>query len=395
MEGASSRLARHIDDTLPKEAQFILAWNPPQLLTEGDSAEVDLPTRVPPGTAPTTPVGYSRQAAFYDRHLAPHLILERVVCLDTLISTMANTVDQAVLAAVAKRPLSKNTARLMSEEQIESRDGFGWTTYRKNGVTEAYLTRAANYCRPIASTLALHPSSENWDTMLKWTSDGKIGRWAIADGSLLIPRDLFKRNYKQTLLKDEDDWKKTIIKRLALRAAALAVWEMKSLTVGTEPVMNEIAEMGLTHAKFPWKKCDPTACKHSEQLLEGMKESKQSYDAGFDPRSPPWTLPIISSTSFADSRPIPLRESPSRRSASTQRGTTAELSYKESSPSSVEGGEGERRKRRRSHPDVLEDKRPPPKKRKKSKVDLRDKSFEPPTGARKEVNAHSYLQQVA
>jgi hypothetical protein len=40
-----------------------------------------------------------KEAAFYDsRHLASHLILEYVVCLDTLVSAMASTVDQAIVS---------------------------------------------------------------------------------------------------------------------------------------------------------------------------------------------------------------------------------------------------------------------------------------------------------
>src|SRR6266849_1909825 len=120
MEGASSGLAGDLHDNLPKDAQFVLAWNPQQLLTDGDSdADAILSThmpmtgRGPPDTAPgalgTTTPGSTSHAAFYDRHLAPHLILERVVYFDALVSTVANTVDQAIQDAVAKRPLPKCT----------------------------------------------------------------------------------------------------------------------------------------------------------------------------------------------------------------------------------------------------------------------------------------------
>jgi hypothetical protein len=398
MEGASSGIAGHLDDILPKDVQFILSWNPLQLRPRAEGDSISLRTRPPPDTALSamraTANGSSRQAAFYDRHLAPHLILERVVYFDTLVSVMANTVDQAIQEAVAKRPLPKDTAILMSGRQIESRESLRWTRYRETGVAEAYLKHAAEYCSPIASTLALHPSSEQWDSILDWSSDGEMGRWAIADGTLLIPQDIFQGGYKQKLLQNEDDGKKDIIKQLAFNATALAVWEMKSLTVGTAQVMQGIAEMGLTHAKFPWKKCTLAVCTH--KFLDSMEESSENYDTGFDPRSPPWTLPIVPSTSSADSRPTPLGES--RRSASAQGGTNARPSYVEPSPSPAEDGEGERKRKRHNGSDVSELERPPPKKPKKpknSKADLRDESYEPPTGARKEVNAQAFLQQVA
>ena len=224
---------------------------------------------------------------------------------------------------------------------------------------------------------------------MNWTTDGKIGRWAIADGVLRISPDVFKNvQWERELLQNEDDGKKGIIKQLAFRTTALAVWEMKSLTVGTAQVMKEIVELGQTHAKFPWKKCTLTPCKH--QFWEIMGESRESYDAGFDARSPPWTLPKIPSASAADSRPTPLREG--LRSASAQSGTTSRLSYKEYSQSSVEDGEGVGEKRRRKDSDASKFERPPPK---KSKADLMDESYEPSPGDRQEVNAQSFLQQVA
>ncbi|KAI0281843.1 hypothetical protein BGY98DRAFT_178108 [Russula aff. rugulosa BPL654] len=145
--------------------------------------------------------------------------------------------------------------------------------------------------------------------------------------------------------------------------------------------------------QIPMEKCTLAVCTH--KFSDSMEESSENYDAGFDPRSPPWTLPIVPSTSSADSRPTPLGES--RRSASAQGGTNARPSYLEPSPSPVEDGEGERKRKRHNGSDVSEHERPPPKKPKKpkkSKADLRDESYEPPTGARKEVNAQAFLQQT-
>jgi hypothetical protein len=148
--------------------------------------------------------------------------------------------------------------------------------------------------------------------------------------------------------------------------------------------------MGINQAaKFQWKKC-ATNCTHRH--WEVMEESKRGYDAGFDAHSPPWTLPIVPSTSVAANlRPTPLREGLS--SASAQGGATSSPSYKEpSSSSSVEDGEGVRKKRRRNGSDASECERPP---LKQSKADLMDASYEPPTGARQEANAQSFLQQVS
>jgi hypothetical protein len=353
-----------------------------------------LPTRAPPETdlsaLKTSTIGCSRKASFYNKHLASHLILERVVYFDTLVSTMANTVDRAIQNAVAKRPLPKKLGMLRSADQIRDDVSFLLqpTLYHETGVAKTYSHHAATYCRPIASTLALHPSfSDRWISVLDWTSDGKMGRWAIADGVLRISQNVFANDQ---LLQNEDKEKKGIIKQLAHDATALAVWEMKSLTVGPVQVMEEIAKMGQNPAKkFPWKKCTLPVCDH--QFLENMKEASESYDRGFDPCSPSWTLPIVPSTSSVDPRPTSRRKS--LRSASAQSGTTTRLSYEERFMSSVEDGEGETKKR--NAPDDSEYEQPPPKKPRKSKTDLTDGSYELPTRSRKEVNAESFLQQVA
>lgn len=362
MEGALSELAEHLDDILPKDAQFVLDWNPPQIRTESE-ADVIFHNQEPPDTAPsalrTTTIGSpchckipivegnltARLAAFYDRHLAPHLILESVVYFDTLVSTMANMVDQAIQDAVTKRPLPKDTGMLLPENLIKHqvRSLFRRTKYREMGVVESYLKHAAMYCLPIASTLAIYPSSEHWDSILNWTTDGTIGRWAIADGVLLISPNVFADDqWEQQLLQNEDNGKEGILEQLAFQSTALAVWVMKSLTVGTARVMEEIVEMGVTHAKFPWKTCTPSVCKH--RFWECMEESRENYDTGFDARSPPWTLPIISSAFVADSQTASLRKG--LRSASVQSGTTAGPSYKELSMSPVDDGEDVRKKRR-------------------------------------------------
>ncbi len=390
MEGASSGLGGHLDDILPKDAQFVLAWNPEQFCAEGDS-KADV-TRAPPDTAPsalrTTTLWTSPQAAFYNKHLAPHLILERVVYFDTLVSTIANTVDQAIQAAVAKRPLPKDTGALLPEKVIKEQVYFTeQTKYYEAGVVETYSKFASTYCLPIASTLALHPSSERWSTILNWSADGKIGRWAIADGVLRISRRVFENDQlERRFMQNEDEGKKGIIRQLALGNTTLAVWEMRSLTVGTARVMQEIAEMGLTHAKFPWKKCTLTPCNH--RFWKGMEEPSESYDAGVDACSPPWTLPSVPSKYSVDSRPTSPRK---LRSASARGSTTSWLSYEKPSSSSVEDGE---RVGDKSRHDDSEYKQPPPK---KLKTGLMDESYKQPSesGTRQEANAQSFLQQVA
>ncbi len=196
-----------------------------------------------------------------------------------------------------------------------------------------------------------------------------------------------------------------IIGQLASQDAALAIWEMKSLDVGpvhahfhdllhplySVQVMQQIAEMGVARAQFKWKRCREM-CTHPH--LDAMQESKKRYDPGFDPRSPPWAVPvpILPSTfATANSPSTPLREG--LRSAAARTGTTLP-SYKECSSSSVEGGEEVGEKRPLKDSDTSKYERSPSKKRNIRKADLIDEPYEPSPGARQEVNAQSFLQQV-
>ncbi len=252
--------------------------------------------------------------------------------------------------------LPKNSNALHSKEVIKRHlKTDSWTAHYESGVAEIYLQHAAEYCRPIASTLAIHASSQEWDSILVWSTDPTIGRWAIADGALRISRGVTEKGgFAQQLVQNEDDGKKAIIQLLAQHETPLAIWEMKNLSVGTAQtaqVMEEILKRGQTPGKFPWKKCTTGSCSHHRK--EVMAESKGGHDAGFDALSPPWILP---STSAADSQPTSPRKG--LRSATAQGGTR--LSYKELSSSFSEDGESVRGKRRNDS-DV---ERPPPKKSK-------------------------------
>ena len=376
-------------DSILPEVQFVLDWNPPEMLV-GEVADVDMRTQA----MRTTTIGSSRKAAFYDKHLASHLILKRVIYLDELVSVMASTVDQAIHDAVAKQPLPRDIGLLSSvmtiERQVSRSD---WTKYQESGVAEAYGRHTAMYCLPIASTLAIHPSSELWDNLLVWTVDGKLGKWAIADGVLrMLPAILQDGHAVQEALKNENDGKNALLKQLALHSTTLAVWEIKRLTVGTAQVMTEIVEMGRTNSEFPWLKCTARACAHTR--LDDMPESMKNYDEGVDPRSPPWRLPTNPSLPASSSQPTPLREGLRSASASGSAGGATRLSYKESSLSSLEDGEGVGEKRCHDGSDGSEYDQPPPKKSKSDLIDQRDKDYDPPPGARQEVNAQSFLQQV-
>jgi len=237
MEGLS-----HPEGTVPKKVQFVLDWNPQVLTARGKNTA-------------RNPIGYTRPAAFYDKHLASHLVLERVVYLDTLVSAMGSTVDQAIQDAINKGFLPKDAGPLDTVKAMERNDYTeNWATSldSKLRVAEIYLKHAARYCPPIASTLVIHPSFRKWHSVLMWCRDQNVARWAVADGVLQISD---KANLLQQLLENEGNTTRAIIGELASQDAALAVWEMKSLDAGPVQVMEQIAEMGVARAQFKWKRC--------------------------------------------------------------------------------------------------------------------------------------------
>jgi hypothetical protein len=383
-----------LDSVLP-DVRFVLNWNPPKWKC---GAEAEARTDDPPDTVIST-IGGSRKATFYDQHFAKGLVLKRVVYLKSLVSALASTVDQAILDAIAKHPLPLRGSGLQTQDQIQDQmESFDGLLYREIGVATSYRTYAAFYCLPIASALALHPCHSAWTSLLNWTLDGKNGKWAIADGVLRLSWDVAQNNLRaQQILAAEDDEKKAVLRELARdTSSALAVWEMKSLTVGPREVMDQIMDEYGNGARFRWTKCtEPQPCSHPR--LEAMKESKPGYNRGRDSLFPPWTLE--DEPPSADDRPRSSRLA-SLRSASAAAsvtGITASPSrlkisiYTESSSSSLEDGGRVGEKRNRKCSDEEESR---PSKTRKSNMDSDDSYVPSSPRNQKEVNAQLFLQQV-
>jgi hypothetical protein len=61
----------------------------------------------------------SHKGAFYDKHLASHLILEHVVYLNYLVSCMVSMVDQAIQDAIVKQSLPQQSGILLPAKIIK------------------------------------------------------------------------------------------------------------------------------------------------------------------------------------------------------------------------------------------------------------------------------------
>jgi hypothetical protein len=370
-------------------------------------------TTAPESTSPTKRHKSTRLPSFYDKHLREDLILERVVYLESLVESIAGTVDQTINHLFnngIKLPTALGTLMPMSTIEKRTRSSQG-SIIGENGVANNYATNAALYCLPIASTLALHPFNSEWDSLLEWTTDITNARWAIADGALRF----IDEHDKDDRADDFADWKATLdsmdpmkrflVDQLRERDKLIALWEMKSLTVGDIDVMEEIENIGRGLAIFVWKTCKPKYCSHNKDILEQLRVSLM-HAPGVDAKAPPWTLPIDGSEDASPSRQAPRR---SHRISGNQNPLYAEPSL--NSMARLDGPPitGSKRKRRagelgedsplestaQNYKGKEKEVGPQTSPRWPMKKDDSDASYTPSRhGQRREVNAQAFLQQV-
>lgn len=296
------------NDYVPSDILYLLdEWRPEELhileKTWNESGAVP-PRSATANTISKTPLRRStrkvtkvntntRPAAFYDKHFADHLVLKHVKLLGTLVNSLAGTVDTAIKEAYKSGPLPPVSGMLIKNE-IKDLTGFSPTFLEgEDGVLEHYKDLTAFLCLPVASTLALHPTLHRWISRLRWTREQHTVGYAIADGALrLLPAPHSSNTHGMTQYRDAVAHTypdvREILSELEIRYPVLAVWEMKSLTVGDAAVMGSIVEMARNGENFQWKICrggcnDPghtNICKTREQLPHGV-----------DALQPPWTLP--------------------------------------------------------------------------------------------------------
>ena len=233
--------------------------------------------------------------------------MKRVVHLESLVTSIAETVDQSIKDALKKGPLPTLKGGLRSEELIRYDDQWMQKKmYGEAGVSGRYLKSISQYCLPVASTLALHPSYQGWISLLDWTLDVQNKKWAITDGTPnLIQMEPEVQEQLMAAIGRHDAERISLFPRLMV---PLAIWEMKSLTVGPASVMEEILKMGQGEGKFKWINCEVEPCEHSELRLAEMKEASDDHPRGSD-----WNLPASHNSSAARLPSNPPRGSPNCR----------------------------------------------------------------------------------
>jgi len=275
--------------TLHQEIKDLFRWNPRPLI---------LP-KVPKKTYTTK----TRPPAFYDKHFDDRLILQHVKCLPSLVQSLATNVDQVLSAALKTLP-SKPLP--MSAERRDTDAGtFSRTAPDEKAVANYYDKTTAAYCLAIASALVLHPKTSmmsEWVPLLTWTQSVSSTGYAIMNGELQIKaeEDILE-NHKaalQGMLASMDpEIRQMYGKMKGPPSMSLATWEFKSVTTGSDAVMNAVRNLG----KFSWTYCADLDWKIADKHKAQRRKVGQ-IKVGPDAQKPPWNLNVSSFTSNLEDR---------------------------------------------------------------------------------------------
>jgi hypothetical protein len=169
----------------------------------------------------------------------------------------------------------------------------------------------------VASTLALHPSASSWLRVIEWDSVPSNSDHAIADGVLRV---LPYPHLITSGQKDPGDWDELLkfiedregFVEMVKRFQDLATWEMKSLSMAPEGVMEAIMNLPVG-TSFPWVKCLGVKC----------KKRGTTYGLGNNPpdaTATPWNIPSdVSSSGPQDLPAADARDKLERSSCGSER----------------------------------------------------------------------------
>lgn len=239
------------DSAIMEELESLFAWNPLQF---------QLATKEMGGSLST----YTRDPAWYDMHLAPDRICKRLVHVKDLHKKIAAVVDDK-LCKIRNDGITLEPPTVINFVRKEIRDvrlkRTNQPTKNEECLREYYKACTAEFCIPVASALALHPTT--WASHIRWSSSPIAKGNAICDGSLQV---LTMLNYnKRQICRtrkhvgpdyiDPSLWNELM--EVREKYGDLATWEMKNLSVGDVRTMLGIVAMaGGVAEPFSWKTCN-------------------------------------------------------------------------------------------------------------------------------------------
>lgn len=271
------------DPLIPGALQSLLDWNPPELELQKHKK----------GGSISKATGVRH---FYDRHLTPDLILKHFQYHPQLAAQIASTVDAAIKDALADGgTLPPPGGKLLDEDdRNEHIAGLNHVMSRELPIAVFYGQATAQLCIPVASTLSFHPRHNKWSSLLSWSMAPNAAGFAKADGSLQIldqndGKDERTKKVRAQIRASMDPDMIETVRKLATTYPDLAVWEMKSLTVGDEDVMVGIKRSAMAHRPFIWNTCLCDGETYKIDRMDAVDNTRASPDAP----STPWTIPEI------------------------------------------------------------------------------------------------------
>lgn len=238
------------DSAILEDLEDLFSWNPPLFR---------LATKQMGGSFSTS----TREPGWYDKHLAPDRICKKVVHVKDLHRKVAAIVDEKLQSILERKiTLGPITAISYMDKAARTRQmrRTGNPAQNELSIQVYYLTVTAAFCVCVASTLALHPHT--WETVIEWSPVPIAQGDAVCDGSLkpLFCLSTVKRQRDQTTkhtgphFVDAELWQELM--EVCNKYGDMAIWEMKSLSVGDGSFMLGILALATGKEQFQWQVCE-------------------------------------------------------------------------------------------------------------------------------------------
>ena len=253
----------------------MLDWNPPELRLQTHEEGGSISKKL-------------REPSFYDRHLTNELILKNLQYHPDLAAQIAGTVDKAIQTALADGgTLPPPDTKLMDDKGRKNHlDGVDVVVSGELPITSFYKEATAHLCLPIASTLVFHPKHDIWATILQWSITPNARVFAIADGTLRLLNLDPKPTFRDEIHASMGPHMVETVCKLQETYPDLAVWEMKSLTVGRAEVMLGIKRLASAGHPFKWDECTCDGSFHPIDRMDAVDNTR----AGPDAPDTPWKI---------------------------------------------------------------------------------------------------------
>ena len=267
----TSTIAQNLSPEVFNEIEALFSWNPPHLELAPDKLKAKSTATRPP--------------AFYDKHISAKLVVRTVVLLPSLLHDLAQNVDK-VLEATSNALPRHLEGFITAEGQRRNVRKLSKVMRNETAVADFYHMTTATYCLTVASMLALHPSYQEWSTLLSWTKSAPSSRYAIMEGQLCFleeggGEDKAERDEMVNCIESKY---RAIFEDVRNLELSLGTWEIKNLSTGSPEVISSIHNLG----EFNWTFCEVKNCgeTHRKMILEARKAP-----AGPDAQAPSWSIP--------------------------------------------------------------------------------------------------------